>query len=46
MNFEEIVGKNVTQMMFKVPQKQSFALSSGSVLFEIYSQDKAWGFLE
>ena len=32
-------------MMLKVTEKQSFTPSSGSVFFEIYYQDKAWGFL-
>ena len=32
-------------LMLKVTQKQSLALSSGSLFFEIYSQDKAWVFL-
>ena len=31
-------------IMLKVTQKQSFALFSGSVFFEIYSSDKAWAF--
>ena len=45
MNFKEIFWKNVTYDDNQSDLKQRFALSSGSLFFEMYSLGKAWVFL-
>ena len=45
MNFKEIFEKNVTYDDNQSDLKQRFALSSGSLFFEMCSLDKAWVFL-
>ena len=47
MNFNEIIRKNVTYDDIKKDTKTNlFTLFQGSLLFEIYSQVKAWEFFE